>query len=100
MAQGVMIAEQLAAVDRSAALRFMSAAINELTVHARSAYDEPEFRDRLMEANEAIHRLSGHLRDLCVAEEAMTLSRAQGIAAATGLLSDAAISRLLLHSPL
>ncbi len=94
------ITERLAAADRPSVLRFLSAVINELTILARSVYDHPESHARLVETNEAIHRLSGHLRDLSDPQESVTASRAQAAAAELGLLSDTVISRILAHSSL
>jgi hypothetical protein len=92
--------DKLLAAPRARLLRFLASAINLLTVEGRSRYDEPSEDDRLKQTNEAIHRLSGHLRDLCDEREEMTGSRADGMIESLGLLNSAVIVGIQDHSPL
>jgi hypothetical protein len=92
--------EQLLAAERDNALRFLASAIHAMTLVGRDAYRSSAAEIQLTASNEAIHRLSGHLRDLCDLQEPLTRSRAQGIAEAIGLMSTTDLNRLLAHSPL
>lgn len=94
------IEEQLVAAERDHALRFLASAIHEMTIVGRDAYHSSTAEIQLTACNEAIHRLSGHLRDLCDWQEPLTRSRAQGIAEAIGLISPTSLNRILAHSPL
>jgi hypothetical protein len=96
----MQIAKKLVATERLPAIRFIAAIIHELTVVARGAYDAPNHESEPRAVNEAIHRLSGHLRDLCDSDEVLTASRAEGISEATKLLGYNAMSPILSHSPL
>ena len=93
------IEDQLVKSERNSALCFLAAAINELTLVGRDAYDGENAESRLRSVNEAVHRMSGHLRDLCEVGEPLTKSRAQGIFAALDLLDKRALARVLSHSP-
>jgi hypothetical protein len=66
---------------------------HELTIRARFYYDEPEGIGAMRETNEAIHRVSGHCRDLTNHDEPFTSSRAEGIGEALKLLTPAALDR-------
>jgi hypothetical protein len=93
-----MLNARLLAAARPAQLRFIASAINALTVRNRDYYDGD--CARLIEGNEAIHRLSGHLRDLLGAGEELTESRADGICEQLQFLAEREIERILQHSPL
>lgn len=90
---------RLMAAPRPAQLRFIASAINALTVRNRGYYQERDC-PRRMEGNEAIHRLSGHLRDLIDAGEELTKSRADGICEQLQCLPLGEVERILQHSPL
>jgi hypothetical protein len=90
------IRSQLPAISRSALLGFLGASINELTVRGRYSYDEPDVVERLRETNEAVHRLAGHLRDLTAPDEALTVSRIEGIMEQLTILPASALQRLAL----
>jgi hypothetical protein len=94
----IMPHARLLAAARPAQLRFVASAINALTVRNRDHYDGD--RARLIEGNEAIHRLSGHLRDLVDAGEELTESRADGICEQLQFLVQGDLERLLQHTPL
>lgn len=85
---------RLEAVDRSRLLWLLSQLIHELTIHARYYYDQPDAVGRMREANEAIHRVSGHTRDLTNSEEPFTGSRADSIDDVLKLLHPSALNRL------
>jgi len=85
---------RMASAKRLELLALLAAAINVLTIHGRAHYDSPDVIDRLRETNEAIHRLAGHLRDLCDPNEVYTASRADGVAEQLRLLHPSAISRI------
>ena len=93
-------AGRLLAAHRQSLLEFLPSAIHEITIHARGFYGEPQAETGLMRSNEAVHRLSGHLGDLIASDEALTESRAAGIAEQLEVLSDASLARLLTHTPL
>jgi hypothetical protein len=89
------LSDCLTAAPRDRLLEFLATLINELTVHARAAYDEPDEQERMRRANEAIHRLSGHLRDLADQTEPMTRSRADAVVANMAVLHAQSIARVL-----
>jgi hypothetical protein len=66
----------------------------ELTIRNRYYYDSPDALARLREGNEAIHRLSGHLRDLLDPAEELTESRKDGIVEQLLLLSPPVLDRI------
>jgi len=68
--------------------------INELSIRNRAHYDQPDALHRLIQSNEAIHRLSGHLRDLIDPDEELTESRRDGILEQLQLLPPSALDRL------
>jgi len=88
------IKQRLAIVERGILLWVLSQAIHELTIRARFFYDQPDATARMQEANEAIHRVSGHLRDLTNAEEPFSPSRADSVGEAMTLLPHAALDRI------
>jgi hypothetical protein len=92
--------DRLLAAPRDNQLRFLASAINELTVAARSFYDQPDRDEQMKRINEGIHRISGHLRDLMDPEERMTMSRADGVVENAEVLHPNALTRILGHSPL
>jgi hypothetical protein len=81
--------------QRPRLLAMLAVGITEMTIHARLHYDGPDVIDRLRETNEAIHRLTGHLRDLCDPNQALTDSRADAVIGQLRLLGPSAISRLI-----
>jgi hypothetical protein len=84
---------QIAQVQRPELLKLLAAGINDMTICGRSHYDSPDMIDGLRRTNEAIHRLSGHLRDLCDPDETLTSSRAEAISELLGSYAPSAISR-------
>lgn len=80
-------------VERGALLWVLSQAIHELTIRARLFY-EPDEVVRIQETNEAIHRVSGHLRDLIDMNEPFTPRRADSVGEALKLLDPATLDRL------
>jgi hypothetical protein len=87
----------MAAAPRAELLMLLAAVINDLTVRGRAYYadcNDADVVDRLRETNEAIHRLSGHLRDLSDPNEGFTVGRMHGVAEQLWLLTPSAISRL------
>lgn len=88
------ITQRLWNLERTRLLWILSQLIHELTIRARFYYDEPEGFGAMRETNEAIHRVSGHCRDLTNQEEPFTSSRADGIGEALNLLSPSALDRL------
>jgi hypothetical protein len=95
-----LTSERLFAAAPCAQLALMASAIHELTIDSRAGYDSPDGRERMVAANEAVHALSGHLRDVAHAPTAMTHARAEGVLAALSALSPRAIKRLTDHNPL
>jgi hypothetical protein len=91
--------DRLLAAPRDSQLKFLASAINELTVAARGFYDQPDGDEQMRRINEAIHRISGHLRDLMDPQEPMTMSRADGVVENAKVLHPGAIARILGHSP-
>jgi len=88
------IKQRLGALERSRLLGLLCQLINELTIRSRFYYDQPDAADRMRETNEAIHRVSGHTRDLTNADEPFTASRADSIGEALKLLPPSALNRL------
>jgi hypothetical protein len=74
--------------------RLLGCAISEITVLNRSFYDQPDALERLTRGNEAIHRLTGHLRDLVDRGEMLSESRVDGIFEQLSLLSPRTIERV------
>jgi hypothetical protein len=89
-----LLVARMAAAPRAELLMLLAAVICDLTIRGRAYYDDPDVVDRLRETNEAIHRLCGHLRDLCDPNEVFTVSRMHGVAEQLKLLAPSAISRL------
>jgi hypothetical protein len=86
--------ERLIRVDRATLLRFLAQLINHLTICARSDYDADDALTQLMAINEAIHRVTGHLRDLLDHGEPMTESRSATITACASRLAPSDLERL------
>jgi hypothetical protein len=82
------------AAERSELLMLLAAAITEMTIFGRSHYDDTDPTGHLRQTNEAIHRLAGHLRDLCHPDEVFTESRADGIGEQLALLHPSAVARI------
>jgi hypothetical protein len=81
--------------ERPELLRLLAAVIAELTVRGRSYYDSPDAVERLRETNEAIHRVTGHLRDLSDGEAIFTASRADGVMEQIRLLTPSTSSQFV-----
>lgn len=94
------IEERLLAADRATLLLFLGGLLQELTIRARSYYDQPDSHARMVETNEAIHDVSGHLRDMLDSSEEMTPTRAGSAGACAALLVPNALNRLLVWSRL
>ena len=92
--QKVILNKRLMQLDRATLLRFLAQLINHLTIRARFHYDADDGLAQLIEANEAIHRVTGHLRDLLSESEAMTEGRSATIAACANLLAPSELERL------
>jgi hypothetical protein len=73
------LAENLISAPRSRVLQLLAAAINHFTVVSRAAYGRDDANRSMVEVNETIHRLSGHLRDLIDENEGLTASRIEAI---------------------
>jgi hypothetical protein len=86
---------RLLQLPRSALLRFLGSALMELTMNGRASYGRPDVAERLMETNEAIHHLSGHLRDLISPDETITESRMDGILEQLRAVPPSALQRAL-----
>jgi hypothetical protein len=78
--------DRFTAANRELVLQIMAYAITEFTIYARAYYDEPDNARELRGANEAIHRIAGHLVALTHFDEALTESRAAAILATLALL--------------
>ena len=94
MTQPDNLSSRLLAAHRPAVLEFIAAAIHGLTIRSRCYYSEPDRFERMREANEAIHRLAGHMRGLVQVAEPLTETRIQGIIANAQLLSTIELDRL------
>ena len=81
-------------VPRPTLLLQLARGITELTIRSRYYYDQPDGKARLVEGNEAIHRLNGHLRDLLDPNEELTESRKDGIVEQLCVLSPPALDRI------
>jgi len=88
------IRQRLETIERTNLLRLLSQLIHELTIHARCYYEGPDAIGTMRETNEAIHRISGHLRDLIDVAEPFTSSRADSIGDYLKLFTPAALDRL------
>lgn len=81
-------------IDRGTLVRVLAQTIHELTIDARAYYDQPDALNHVVRVNEAIHRLSGHLRNLTDNSEVCSLSRAEGVAENLQLLTPSALERV------
>ena len=88
------LSQRLMVVDRQTLLVMLAEIIHELSILGRSFYDHADPLEGMRNTNEAIHRVSGHLRDLIDPGEALTASRSDGIAAASELLPPRALARI------
>jgi hypothetical protein len=90
--------QRLLRADRPSVVRFTSQLIHHLTIHARAHYELPEVGRVLVETNEAIHRIAGHLRALTAEDEPVTESRAAAICAHADLLTPSLAEHLIASS--
>ena len=90
----LQVMDKMRAAKRPELLLLVATAITGLTILGRAHYDDEESVRHLRRTNEAIHRIAGHLRDLCDPDEAFTESRAAGISAQLALLHPSAIDRI------
>ncbi len=81
-------------LSRVGLLKTTAASIEDLTTLGRFYFNEPNELSKLRHINEAIRRLSGHLRDLCDPSEPCTESRAQGICEQLEILPEASLKRI------
>ena len=86
--------QQLMAVDRRTLLAMLAQVVHELTIRGRYFCDHTDAFEEMRKTNEAVHRVSGHLRDLIDPIEPLTATRADGIAAASELLPQRALVRI------
>ena len=86
--------DRMRAAQRPELLKLLARTITEMTILGRSYYDEQGCVSHLRQTNEAIHRLAGHLRDLCDPDEAFTESRADGVRNILALLHPSSVSRI------
>jgi hypothetical protein len=75
-------------------IRHLIQALSEMTLRNRSCYAEPDALARLIEGNEAIHRLNGHLHDLLDPDVALSESRKDGIIEQISLLPHPTLNRI------
>jgi hypothetical protein len=61
----LQVIDRMRAAKRPELLLLLAAAITEITIFGRAHYDGEDALSHLRRTNEAIHRLAGHLRDLC-----------------------------------
>ncbi|WP_161912131.1 hypothetical protein [Methylosinus sp. C49] len=87
--------DRMRLANRQELLTLLATAITEMTISARAHYDVDDSVSHLRQTNEAIHRLAGHLRDLCDPNETLSESRAAGIGGQFTLLPPSAITRIL-----
>ena len=90
----LQVINRMCAAKRPELLMLLAAAIAEITIFGRAHYDDEDSASHLRQTNEAIHRLAGHLRDLCDPDEAFTESRAAGVGEQLALLHPSAITRI------
>lgn len=81
--------------SRDELLKRLARGLTQLTIRNRAFYDDQYAKSRLVEGNEAIHRLTGHLRDLIDPIEELTESRKDGIIEALALLSPPTLDRII-----
>lgn len=94
MTEKVDLKDKILALPRQGLLKLIAMGMNDLTIWGRSQYDAPDELRVLRTINEAMHRLSGHLRDLCDQDEPCTNSRAEGIVGNLAVLPDGSLKRL------
>jgi len=80
--------------QRAELLKLLARTITEITILGRDYYDDEDCVDHLRQTNEAIHRLAGHLRDLCNPDEAFTESRADAVRHVLALLHPSSVDRI------
>lgn len=81
-------------LTRENLLKMLSVSVHALTIAGRFHFQEPDELPRLRQINEAIHRLSGHLKDLCDPNEPYTPGRADGICLQLEILPQSSLKRL------
>ena len=86
--------DKILSLPRQDLLKLIARGMNDLTIFGRSYYHAPDELLGLRTVNEAMHRLSGHLRDLCDRDEPCTDSRAEGIVGNLAVLPDGSLKRL------
>lgn len=80
--------------ERPMLLTLLATMIGEMTIFGRTKYDDGDAADQLRRVNESIHRLAGHLRDLCDSAEPFTASRSEGVCEQIGFLPVSQVARL------
>ena len=90
----LQVIDRMREAKRPELLLLLAAAITEMTIFGRAHYDDEDSQNHLRRTNEAIHRLAGHLRDLCDPDEAFTESRAAGVGEQLAILHPSAIARI------
>ncbi|UDF04762.1 hypothetical protein [Asticcacaulis sp. AND118] len=93
------LTKRMQEAKRDELLMLLAMSISEFTLTGRFHYCNDQELQRLRDVNEAIHRLSGHLRDLCDPEMPLTQSRAEGIREQLGLLPFQSVARILVVRP-
>lgn len=94
------LVERILAGSRGQQLGLLAQAIHALTIHSRAAYDHRDRVQRMVRVNEALHRLSGHLRDLLDADEPMTSSRAEGVVESLAWLHPTEVAAMMSRAEL
>ncbi|MGF6309233.1 hypothetical protein ABIB82_002713 [Bradyrhizobium sp. i1.8.4] len=89
------LTNRMHAAKRSKQLMLLAVGISGMTIFACAHYDDENSVTFLRRANEAIHRLAGHLRDLCDPDEAFAEGRLAVVHGALVLLHPSEIARIL-----
>ena len=88
------LTEWLQTATKPSLLSFVARAIHSLTIRSRSFYSEPDGLGGMVECNEAIHHLVGHLIGLAKPAREVDYGRIENVASDIRLLSHEEIDRL------
>jgi hypothetical protein len=88
------VVDRMLTSPRPVLLMLLAQTITQMTILGRDSYDHEDSASHLRRTNETIHRLAGHLRDLCNPDEPFTESRAEAVGHALALLPTSCVASI------
>jgi hypothetical protein len=88
------VIDRMLTSPRPVLLTLLAATITQMTILGRGYYDDEDSASHFRQTNETIHRLAGHLCDLCDPDKPFAESRAAAVGHALALLPASSIAHL------